>query len=320
MLTLLVTILATAYFVVPELLTRFVVSFYFVRKASTGTRSEEILRAAFWAAVPLFFAWFTRNIGWWKCPIEISRNAQTVFGGLYSEKIFEQNTAAFYSAFRSFTAFNACLLARTYTFVILGAALFGWIALRLGSVRARLKNWPKINNFLHWAFMPRISEWHVALSPMLVHEPKELIVRIDVMTKGGILYRGTVFEKRISSDGDLATLILKDAARMVRADFQRDRTAYENKKAADPSLKKPDTEDYWRKIPGELFLLNGSEISTVNIRHVRPVGILKPKENQELINAFIALRDQLAKHVGDKQLADVAIPEATPAVEITGLS
>ena len=61
-------------------------------------------------------------------------------------------------------------------------------------------------------------------------------------------------------------------------------------------LKKPNTEDYWREIPGELFLLNGSEIATVNVRHVRPVGILKPKEDPALTDVLIALRKQLEEH------------------------
>jgi hypothetical protein len=298
MLTLLVTVLATAYFIVPELLTRFVVSFYFVRKASTGSRSEEILRAAFWAVVPLMFAWWTRNIGWWTVPVNIANDTQVVFSSLYSEKIFEQNPGAFYAAFRDFVTFNVCLLIRTYAIVVLGAALFGWIALRLGTVRRRLKSWPRTANFLHWAFVPRISEWDVALSPMLVHARKELIVRIDVLTKNGILYRGYVYEKRITSDGDLATLILEGAQRMVRADFMRDRSAYEDTKTSDPTLAKPDTEDYWRKIPGEMFLLSGSEIATVNVRHVRPVGVLNPKEHEDLQKAFAALRQQIEKHVG----------------------
>jgi len=297
MLTLLVTVLATAYFVVPELLTRFVVSLFFVRKASTGTRSEEIMRGVFWAVVPLTIAWFTRNIGWWTIRPNIAANTQTVFGSLYSDKIFEQNPSAFYRAFNNFVAFNACLLLRTYVIVVLFALLFGFIALRLGSVRAKLKKWPRTTAFLHWAFMPKISEWHVALSPILVHERKELFVRIDVMTKGGILYRGTVFEKRISADGDLATLILKSAQRMIRGDFQRDRTSYEENKGVNPALPKPNPEDYWRDIPGELFLVNGSEISSVNVRHIRSVAVLKPKENEELAKAFSALQAEILKQI-----------------------
>jgi hypothetical protein len=298
MLTLLVTVLATAYFVVPELITRCVVSLFFVRKASTGTRSEEILRASFWAVVFILCAWFTRNIGWWTCPPGITRNSQVVFGALYSDKLFEQNPATFYSAFTGFAAFNACLLLRTYTFVAAGAVIFVLMARRLGWFRVKLKNWRRINGFMHWAFMPRISEWHVALSPMLVHEPKELIVRVDVMVKGGILYRGIVFEKRISSDGDLSTLILKDAQRMLRDDFARDRATYEEKKNDDPKPIKPDTEDYWRKIPGEMFLVSGDEIATINVRHVRPVGVLNPKDDQELQKVFAELYEHLGKHLG----------------------
>lgn len=293
MLTLLVTVLATGYFVVPELLTRVVVGLYLVRKAATGTRSEELLRAAFWAIVPLLFAWSTRHLGPWKVPSGALSDAQTVFSCLYSDKLFAQNPNAFYSAFRSFFIFNVFLLARTYATVILGAFTFGWIAMRLGAVRAKCKNWPRLNAFLHWAFMPRISEWHIALSPMLLNDRKGRIVRIDVMTKGGILYRGNVFEKRISSDGDLATLILQNAQRMVRADFIRDRTEFENKKNTNPNLQKPNTEDYWRSIPGELFLLNGSEISSVNVRHVRPVGVLNPEKDQDLLKAFAELHAQI---------------------------
>jgi hypothetical protein len=297
MLTLLVTVLATAYFVVPELITRCVVSFFFVRKASTGTRSEEILRASFWAVVFILCAWSTRNIGWWTCPPGITRNSQVVFNALYSDKLFEQDPAAFYSAFKGFAAFNGCLLLRTYIFVAVGAFIFVLMARRLGWFRAKLKNWRWINGLMHSAFMPRISEWHVALSPMLVHKPKELKVRVDVMMKGGILYRGIVFEKRISSDGGLATLILKDAQRMLRDEFVRDRSAYEEKKNDDPTPLKPDTEDYWRKIPGEMFLVNGDEIATINVRHVRPVAIINPKGDQELQKVFAELYEHLGKHL-----------------------
>jgi hypothetical protein len=143
--------------------------------------------------VPLLCAWATRNHGLWPCPLGITSDSQAVFSALYSEKLFEQNSSAFYSAFKGFVAFNRCLLFRTYTFVVFGAVLFGFVARRLGWFRAKLKNWRKVNGLMHWAFMPRISEWHVALSPMLVHKPKELTVRVDVMMKGGILYRGIVF-------------------------------------------------------------------------------------------------------------------------------
>jgi hypothetical protein len=89
---------------------------------------------------------------------------------------------------------------------------------------------------------------------------------------------------------------------MVRDDFIRDRTAYEAKRADDPAARKPDTENYWRDIPGELFLLNGSEIATINVRHVRPVGILKPAEDERLRIAFAALRDQITRNLEEQRL------------------
>jgi hypothetical protein len=301
MLTLLLTVLATAYFVVPALLTRYIFDFYFIRKASTGSKSEEILRAAFWASVPLALAWCTRHIGYWKVPQGSIVSAQKVFAALYSEKLFDSDPQGFYGAFRDLIHFNFLLLLRTYSIVILFATAFGWIAVRLGTVRAGLRSWPRLASLLHWAFMPRISEWHVALSPILLNERKELIVRIDVMMKNGILYRGNVFEKRLTAEGDLATLILKDAQRMMRDDFIRDRTSYEKNKTAHPNIAKPNTEDYWRKIPGELFLLNGSEIASVNVRHVRPVGVLKPAEDEGLSKALAELREQLDRHIEERQ-------------------
>ncbi|HWB33310.1 MAG TPA: hypothetical protein VG714_09070 [Acidobacteriaceae bacterium] len=292
MLTLLVTVLATAYFLVPELLARFFIGLRLSRRPATGSRSEEVLRAAFWAIVPLIIAWCTRHLRPFAVPSGISTNSIKVFTALYSDKAFEADPAGFYAALGQFARFNLYLLSRTYLLVILGALSFSWIALRLGTLRARLKS-PRINSLLHWIFIPRISEWDVALSPMLVHARKELIVRIDVMTKGGILYRGTVFEKRVTSDGDLATLVIKNAQRMVRADFLKDRAEYEQKKEQQPELKKPDTENYWRDIPGELFLLNGSEIATINVRHVRSVAVLKPSEDERLRAILAAIREQL---------------------------
>lgn len=176
-----------------------------------------MLRAAFWAIVPLILAWWTRHLGPLMVPSGVSANAMKVFTDLYSDKSFDADPAGFYSALGQFVRFNVRLLGRVYLLVVLGALSFSWVALRLGTFRAHVKS-PWINSFLHWVFIPRISEWDVALSPMLVHARKELIVRIDVMTKGGILYRGTVFEKRVTSDGDLATLVIKNTQRMIRAD------------------------------------------------------------------------------------------------------
>jgi len=113
------------------------------------------------------------------------------------------------------------------------------------------------------------------------------------MTKGGTLYRGNVFEKRISGDGELATLILKNAERMIRDDFYKSQVECEVINRADPAAAQPDTESYWRSIPGEMFLLNGSEISTVNVRHVRPVTLLKQDGDDDMMKVFAEIRGLL---------------------------
>ena len=47
-----------------------------------------------------------------------------------------------------------------------------------------------------------------------------------------------------------------------------------------------------------MFLVNGDEIATINVRHVRPVGVLNPKDDQELQKVFAQLYEHLGKHLG----------------------
>jgi len=116
MLTLLVTALATAYFVIPELLSRFILNVFLTRRVLTSPKSEELMRAALWAIVPLSVAWWTRNYWFlWCCryPPGAASAVGEVFGGLFSQKIFESSPQIFYGALPTFIGVNACLLLRT---------------------------------------------------------------------------------------------------------------------------------------------------------------------------------------------------------------
>jgi hypothetical protein len=292
MLTLLVTVLATAYFVVPELLSRYILSFFLVRKVMNSPRGEELVRGAFWAVGPLAIAWLTRNSLLLRVPATAGASVQTVFTSLYSDTLFAQNPAAFFGAFATFARMNFDLLARAYFIVAIGSAAIGVTARKFGWVREHTKRHLLLSKLIHWLVLPRISEWHLALSPMLLNDQKQYSIEVDVMTKSGTLYRGAVSEKNIASDGRLQTLILAGAERFLYADYLRARTKYEELPTKNPDAK-PNREKYWRKIPGVAFFLVGDDIASINVRHVSAVADVEPKEDPKLKDIL----EQLSKLV-----------------------
>jgi hypothetical protein len=266
-LTLAITVLATAYFVVPELLSRLVLSAFVVRKSVTGPRTEEVARASLWALFPLSIAWLLRKHLFYQVPDGSRAAVKLVFGGLYNDTIFRDSPGQFFHAVTIVSRANVALLSRAYLIVIVGSILVGLCARRLGRFRAVLGNSPGFANVLLTLILPRISEWHLALSSMLLVDADRFIVEIDVMTRGDQLYRGTVAEKAIAPDGSLQTLILTSAHRYLRDDFLRDRSAY-TASTDKNSITKPRSDKYWRQIPGKEFLIVGADISSVNVRHV----------------------------------------------------
>jgi hypothetical protein len=292
MLTLLVSVLATAYFVVPELLSRFILRFFMIRKVITSPRGEEVVRAAAWALIPLTLAWITRNRFWLTMPTPVGSSLRSVFTILYTDKSFPERQSEFFQAFGVFIQANVCLLSRIYFIVILGCVCLGIATRKFGYLREKTKGHRFVSKCLHWAVIPRISEWHVALSPMLLYNPKQYSIEIDAMTKTGILYRGAVHEKSIAADGTLQTVILSSPERFNYEDYVRARTAYEQ--LPDKSIGKPLREDYWRKIPGEMFLIAGSDVTSVNVRHVAgTMSAVNPQEDSELIGLLKELNGHL---------------------------
>ncbi len=292
MLPLFISVLATAYFVVPDLLSRFVLGIFLVKKTMNSPKGEELMRGALWALLPLILAWFSRHWFFWRMPDGFLGNVRIVFSSLYSEKSFDQQSSVFFGAAKAVVSMNLCLLSRTYFFVTLGSAALGLMARDFGRLRSSVSNHPNMSKFLHFLVLPRISEWHFALSPMLLKDPKQYSVSVDVMTKSGLLYRGSVNEKAIASDGKLETLILTGVDRFLYPEFVRARAAYEASNDK-PSAVKPVRDTYWRRIPGELFLITGSEISTVNVRHVSTVSSSKPAEDAELSEILVKLNEKL---------------------------
>jgi hypothetical protein len=318
LLTLLVTALATAYFLVPELLYRYLFGVFLVRKNIAISRGEELVRGVFWAVVPLSIAWRLRYwetplIHLWTMPDRARDSTKTVFAGLYTSESFSSNPGAFYHAITIFGRANGCLLARAYIIVAIGTLLSAAIAVRFGYLRDRGRSWRRefqaklpswlwnwwlprsiwklVAGLIYIAILPRISEWHVALSPMLLRN-RERRIEVDVMTKSGTLYRGQVQQKHVGADGDLQCLILSSPARFLYDAFTKDREKFKASETQS-ELKKPKIDNYWRDIPGELFLIAGDDVASVNVRHA--YSITSEGIDPELREILMTVKDALAK-------------------------
>lgn len=260
MIALLATLLVALYVLGPDLVARWLLGFVVPRKNIVQTKSEEITRGALWAIVPFTLAWSLRQIGPLAVGSGLKLDLQTLYSGLYSEAFFGQHRTEFFSAVGSFYWLNVCLLVRLYTIVLIGSLAFNYLIGKYGVMRSTLSSHPtlaKLKPLLAVVILPRISEWHVVLSPILLPS-KQMNIEVDVLTKSGTLYQGSLSDKIIAGDGSLHSLTLSAPKR-----FQRDR--FLEKQREDPKIQ---TSGFWKPIPGNLFVIMGSDIATLNVRHI----------------------------------------------------
>lgn len=258
------TLLVAVYVLGPDLLARWILGFVVPRKSLVLSKSEEITRGIMWSIVPFALAWWLRHWGPWALPANAKIDLQLFFSGLYSESFFDQHRTEFFTAADSFYQLNLCLALRLYAIVLCASLFFNYLITKHGAMREWLRHRTGFFGLLRWALsifvLPRISEWHVVLSQVLL-PARQMSIEVDVLTKSGTLYSGRLADKVIAASGDLQSLTLDSPRR-----FRRDQ--YLEAQKADPSVK---AESYWKTIPGNLFVVVASDISTMNIRHIPPV-------------------------------------------------
>jgi hypothetical protein len=86
---------------------------------------------------------------------------------------------------------------------------------------------------------------------------EDVMLEVDVLTKNGTLYQGGVQDRMIGPDGSLQSLTLADPRRFLREEFHRERAEDVNAPA----------DYFWRRIPGKLFVILGTDIASVNVRY-----------------------------------------------------
>ena len=280
MLGLLVTFLVAAYLLGPGLLARQLLGFVIPRKTLIQTKSEEITRSIVQAILPLALAigwaalWGSlRAAGGWG-------DVQNVVSGVYSTSFFDVHRVEFFQSARAFARMNVAVLWRLYLLVILIALMFDVAVLKYRRLRALLpRTWQK--TMLATLVLPRVSEWHVLLSDMLMPE-EDLFLDADLLTRSGAIYQGHVQDKMLGANGSLDSITLANPRRFLREEYQR---AVE----AAGDFRRVAREPFWRPIPGNLFVVMAADVVNLNLRYVRgnPIAYQTSKEEVRVLRRLL---------------------------------
>lgn len=293
MLALVLTFLIAVYILGPDLISRWVLGFVVPRKNIVQTKSEEVTRAVLWAIVPLLIAYYWAAYfgklhlcaGW--------SEVQTCFSGIYSETFFNQHRSEFFRALSATAWLNWCILWRLYLLVLIGSVALNLIISNYGYIRHKLGKGKWLRSSLAFIVLPRISEWHVLLSGILLPS-KQLRIYVDVLTKSGLMYRGILEDKTLTSDGTLLNIILAEPMRFKREQFQ-------NERKNNPDVK---AEDYWKEIPGNVFVLLTTDITSLNLRYTQTT-MNEYVGSAEIVEALSRIRERLEQiNLTTKNAAD----------------
>lgn len=171
--------------------------------------------------------------------------------------------------------------------MVLETWLFWWLATQY---RTGGKRW---RDRVGWLILRTvISEWHVLLTNFGSPTTKAQI-EVDVLSTDGILYQGGLRDYFFNTDGELAGLLLSNAARYDRIQYEAHKPADFEAKVknwpAEPAHKfTRDRARYWRLIPGaDLFYIPRERIANVNVRHVTAPADVPKATEERLINRNI---------------------------------
>jgi hypothetical protein len=125
---------------------------------------------------------------------------------------------------------------------------------------------PRWRSVLAIFVLPRISVWHILLKS--VSHKRSVDIRVDVITRRDVLYRGTIQDLLLTPDGALSGLLLTTPLRYQREKYLDDLKKYsEQQTDQQPTpMSKPNSEKYWKAIPGHAFLIMSDNIETINLR------------------------------------------------------
>lgn len=200
MLPLLVTVLLAVYVLGPDLVSRSIVSVYVPRRAVVQSRSEEWARSLISGLIPLAIA-----VVWARQARRFEHGAarasfETVFSALYSEPFFNLHRTEFFASLNTFFCLNWSVLWRLYAIVSIASLLLIPAIYFYGPIRRRLDDHDFLKLLLATLVLPRVSDWHVLLSRMLLPS-RDLQLFVDVLTKNNNSTRGDCRIRRLVRTG-----------------------------------------------------------------------------------------------------------------------
>jgi hypothetical protein len=282
-LAILFTLFLGAYLFGPGLIARLILGFAVPRKTLVQSRSEEVTRSIVQAVVPFGIA-----VVWAQVTGALQQSGhvsdlRTVFSGVYSTPFFDAHRTEFFTSLHKFFRMNVCVLWRLYVLVIVFALALNLAIRNYSRLRAALPlGWQK--SALATVVLPRVSEWHVLLSEMLL-PTGDFFLDADVLTKSAVLYQGRVQDKMLGADGRLQNITLAKPRRFLREEYEQ----------AKQDGQTVDREMFWRPIAGNLFVLMASDVVNLNLKYIRKNPIVFHASEEERV----VLRRVLERLSGD---------------------
>lgn len=276
MLALLVSFLIAVYLLGPNLIARWAADLVVFRKTRSESHAEEVARSILAAAIPLLLAiiWARWAGALWARGTQA--DVEIVFSALESDNFFQTHHAQFFSSLYAFFWMNYAILWRLYFVVMIACLVRIVVVLNYNRIWRRLhKRWMRT---LLATIVPRISEWDLLFSDMLLPEGSFRIMA-DVLTKTGGLYQGAIQDRMLNADGSLQSITLANPRRFERAEFRK-------AKAEDLATT---AEEYWFNIPGNLFIVMASDIANLNLRYIRrkPLSFQPSLEQREVLGRLL---------------------------------
>ena len=292
-----VSLVFALYLLGPDAFSRFLIGLTVPRRAVILTRSEEISRALIWAAISFSFAYVWCRAGGAWASVWRPDDLKLCFAGLYSESFFQAHQDAWFRSLHQVLWLNFSLFWRLYVSVFLLSLALTLLTHFYGVVRDWLPDWKWLKNAFAALVLPRVAQWHVYLSKLLLGD-RNLFISLDILTKSDKLYQGELADKALAADGTLVSITLAMPRRF-------DRAAYLKAKSDGQA---PETEAYWKTIPTNMFVVMASDINTINLRYlpgnrsVRPLKSGSP-ELEKLLTSIAeqvnAARQEAARSAGN---------------------
>jgi len=266
LLALVTTLLVAVYVFGPTLVARRILDFVVPRRNLVQSKSEEILTGVLWSIIPLWFAWIVRHVGPYSLPPNAKLDLQVFYSGLQSDSFFNSNRESFFSAADSFWQLNRCVALRLYAIVLILALVINLLIASYGRMRYWLSSRKSLWSAMRWVLgtivLPRISEWHVILSTVLL-PTRDMTIELDILTKSGTLYKGRLADKVLAPSGDLQSITLDNPTRFRRDHYLSAVNAGQN----------PKPKEFWTAIPGNMFVVIASDIASLNVNYIPVVEV-----------------------------------------------